>query len=164
MNTVIIDVRENDEYLGEHIENSIHIPMGEFAYKIPSLAHNLGNKDIVIMCRSGTRAQMAYDQIKELNLKNISVYPGGILEWKNQGNPTKSTRSFQLPIMRQVQTIAGMLILTSVTLAWFKDIRFMAIAAFVGAGLTIAGTTGFCGMAKLLAFMPWNKTRMVPRN
>jgi hypothetical protein len=27
----------------------------------------------------------------------------------------------------------------------------------VGAGLTFAGVTGFCGMARLLAVMPWNK-------
>ena len=29
--------------------------------------------------------------------------------------------------------------------------------AFVGAGLTFAGVSGWCGMAKLLAFMPWNR-------
>nr|WP_275042777.1 YgaP-like transmembrane domain [Neisseria bacilliformis] len=31
------------------------------------------------------------------------------------------------------------------------------LAAFVGAGLLTAGLTGFCGMAKLLSHMPWNK-------
>ena len=34
---------------------------------------------------------------------------------------------------------------------------FFALAAFVGAGLTFAGATGFCGMARLLAHMPWNR-------
>ena len=34
---------------------------------------------------------------------------------------------------------------------------FFAVAAFVGAGLTLAGATGFCGMARLLAFAPWNR-------
>ncbi|MDK4530548.1 DUF2892 domain-containing protein, partial [Kingella kingae] len=29
--------------------------------------------------------------------------------------------------------------------------------AFVGVGLVFAGVTGFCGMAKLLAKMPWNR-------
>jgi hypothetical protein len=27
----------------------------------------------------------------------------------------------------------------------------------VGAGLTFAGVSGFCGMARLLAVMPWNR-------
>ncbi len=35
--------------------------------------------------------------------------------------------------------------------------RFYAVPAFVGAGLTFAGITGWCGMAKLLALMPWNR-------
>jgi hypothetical protein len=34
---------------------------------------------------------------------------------------------------------------------------FLGLSAFVGAGLVFAGTTGWCGMAKLLAMMPWNR-------
>ena len=34
---------------------------------------------------------------------------------------------------------------------------FFGLAAFVGAGLTFAGATGFCGMARLLAVAPWNR-------
>jgi hypothetical protein len=30
----------------------------------------------------------------------------------------------------------------------------------VGAGLTFAGISGFCGMARLLAVMPWNKVTL----
>jgi hypothetical protein len=30
-------------------------------------------------------------------------------------------------------------------------------ATFVGIGLLIAGSTGWCGSAQLLALMPWNK-------
>jgi hypothetical protein len=35
----------------------------------------------------------------------------------------------------------------------------MALSAFVGAGLIVAGITGFCGMANLLLHMPWNRPR-----
>jgi hypothetical protein len=31
---------------------------------------------------------------------------------------------------------------------------------FVGAGLVFAGVSGFCGMARLLALMPWNKVSL----
>ena len=34
---------------------------------------------------------------------------------------------------------------------------FWGLSAFVGAGLFVAGATGFCGMARLLAIMPWNR-------
>ncbi|EHC46625.1 Rhodanese-related sulfurtransferase [Salmonella enterica subsp. enterica serovar Johannesburg str. S5-703] len=33
---------------------------------------------------------------------------------------------------------------------------FFLISGFVGAGLMLAGMTGFCGMARLLEKMPWN--------
>jgi rhodanese-related sulfurtransferase len=161
MKPIIIDIRENDEYRGEHIENSIHIPMGEFASKIKGLDHHLDGGEILLMCRSGKRAHLVCEQIRGMKLNNrITPFEGGILEWKNQGNPTVVFRSIRFPIMRQVQAIAGSLILTSVALAWFKDIRFIALAAVVGTGLTIAGTTGFCGMAKLLALLPWNQSNV----
>ena len=35
-------------------------------------------------------------------------------------------------------------------------------SGFVGAGLFVAGTTGFCGMARILALMPWNKRTYAP--
>ena len=34
---------------------------------------------------------------------------------------------------------------------------FWGLSAFVGAGLFVAGATGFCGMARLLTVMPWNR-------
>ncbi|HBT4793321.1 TPA: DUF2892 domain-containing protein, partial [Klebsiella quasipneumoniae subsp. similipneumoniae] len=34
---------------------------------------------------------------------------------------------------------------------------FFLLSGAVGAGLTFAGVTGFCGMARLLAIMPWNR-------
>lgn len=33
----------------------------------------------------------------------------------------------------------------------------VGLSAFVGAGLTFAGLTGFCGMGMLLLRMPWNQ-------
>jgi rhodanese-related sulfurtransferase len=63
-------------------------------------------------------------------------------------------------MMRQVQIGAGSLVLLGVLLGLLVHPGFLAIAAFAGAGLTLAGATGFCGMARLLAVAPWNR-RMV---
>ena len=59
--------------------------------------------------------------------------------------------------MRQVQIAAGALILAGVILSVTVNPAFLGLSAFVGAGLTFAGVTGWCGMAHLLALMPWNK-------
>jgi hypothetical protein len=56
-----------------------------------------------------------------------------------------------------VQIAAGSLVLLGVVLGQVIAPGFYALSAFVGAGLTFAGITGWCGMAKLLALMPWNR-------
>ncbi|MGO7251628.1 YgaP-like transmembrane domain, partial [Rhizobium brockwellii] len=48
--------------------------------------------------------------------------------------------------MRQVQITAGALVLAGVLLGLFVTPGFFALSAFVGAGLTFAGVTGWCGM------------------
>lgn len=42
-------------------------------------------------------------------------------------------------------------------LAFFISPWFALLSAFVGCGLMFAGITGWCGMAHLLAIMPWNR-------
>jgi hypothetical protein len=63
----------------------------------------------------------------------------------------------RLPVDRQVQLIAGTMVLIGVTLGTLVNPWFLVIAAFFGAGLTFAGATGTCGLALLLLRMPWNR-------
>ena len=60
--------------------------------------------------------------------------------------------------MRQVQIVAGGLVLLGVALGALVSPWFYGLSGFVGLGLMFAGLTGFCSMAKLLAVMPWNRT------
>jgi hypothetical protein len=46
-----------------------------------------------------------------------------------------------------------------VGLSFLVHPAFSALSAFVGAGLLFAGITDTCGMAMLLAKMPWNQVR-----
>jgi len=47
--------------------------------------------------------------------------------------------------------------LLGIVLAVLVNLWFMALSAFVGAGLTQAGITGNCAMASILKHMPWNR-------
>ena len=154
---LIIDVRENDEFKAEHIPGSIHIPLGEFPAKMPALIELLHGREVVIMCRTGRRARLALDQVPKLCASHsLKTYEGGILEWKKQGRPTRVGGGAHFPIMRQVQITAGSLVFGAVVLSRFVDPAFVWVAGFVGAGLTFAGLSGFCGMAEVLSRMPWN--------
>jgi hypothetical protein len=58
--------------------------------------------------------------------------------------------------------IVGLMVLASVNLGLFVSLWFLAVAAFLGAGLTFAGATGTCGLAILLLKMPWNRPLAPP--
>ena len=59
--------------------------------------------------------------------------------------------------MRQVQLVIGLLALLGSILALTVNKNLAIIPALLGAGLTIAGLTGWCGLAVLLSKMPWNR-------
>jgi hypothetical protein len=80
----------------------------------------------------------------------------GLRGWVKAKLPYRRGRKV-LPIMRQVQLGAGLLVLAGLALGTFVNPWFYLVSAFVGAGLTLAGSTGFCGMALVLMKMPWNR-------
>ena len=89
--------------------------------------------------------------------EEVLLLDGGLNAWKKaQGEVVKNTAE-PLPLMRQVQIVAGSLIVLGVVLGYAVHEGFFLLAGFVGAGLVFAGVTGFCGMAVLLMKMPWNK-------
>ena len=81
----IIDIREPYEYSACNI-GSAHIPMGELCDRLSEIP---ADKDVVIMCRSGKRAEaMANLLSTDFEMNNIWILEGGILAWKEQVDQT----------------------------------------------------------------------------
>jgi rhodanese-related sulfurtransferase len=83
---------------------------------------------------------------------------GGTQAWMDAGLPVNRGESRVLPLMRQVQITVGFLSAAGAALALTVNPRFALVPLVIGGGLLFAGLTGFCGLALLLAKMPWNKT------
>lgn len=148
----LIDVREADEFAREHIPGAISIPLSSLSNSISRLPRDTTP---VFMCRSGNRTNTHCDQLQSLAPDGF-ILEGGLDAWRSEGLPTKINRQAPLEMMRQVQITAGSLVLLGVFLGTFVHPGFYGLSAFIGAGLTFAGASGWCGMAKLLAFLPWN--------
>lgn len=160
MREVIIDVREQDEYKAEHVPRSINVPLSYFGTMAPGVLSNLSDAKVVLLCRSGKRAQMAASEGKKLGFEPVGgyhIYPGGILAWKEKGGETIAVNRRHLPLLRQTHLGAGLLALTGVILGFSVNPLFFWLSGFVGLGLTVAGATGLCLMSEVLAKMPWNK-------
>jgi len=151
----LVDVRESDEFAREHVAGAVLNPLSRLdvsAMAVPPA------KKLVIMCQSGNRSSQALIALNGRMDGIVYNMMGGINSWTKQGLPVERDLSQPLPIMRQVQIGAGSLVLLGVILGWFVNPAFFLLAGFVGAGLTFAGLTGFCGMATVLQMMPWNRT------
>ncbi|MFN2260227.1 MAG: rhodanese family protein [Parasphingopyxis sp.] len=149
---VIVDIREADEYARSHITGAVSRPL--------SIARREGigsepGKAVIFTCRSGARTA-AHCGGWEVG-PDAAMIDGGLESWRKAGLPVEIDPKAPIELMRQVQIAAGSLVLIGVILGWLVSPAFFALAAFVGAGLTFAGATGFCGMARLLGVMPWNR-------
>ena len=62
-------------------------------------------------------------------------------------------------IESRVRAVAGIVVLTSVGLAVFVDLRWLWLTAFVGVNLLQSSLTGWCLMSNLLALVSGRATR-----
>ena len=113
---------------------------------------------IYVLCQSGGRARRAIEKLKAAGVQGCVLVEGGTQAWIDAGLPVNRAQSRVLPLMRQVQIIVGFLSAIGGLLALTVNNLFAIIPLVVGSGLLLAGLTGFCGLALVLAKMPWNKT------
>lgn len=154
---LLVDIREADEFARRHVSGALSLPLSKFGTApLPVVA----GANVIFTCRTGMRT--ANCGILAAPVTGTAyVLDGGIDAWAAAGFPVEANARAPLEMMRQVQIVAGLLVLLGVVLGFLVRPEFYGLAAFVGAGLTMAGITGFCGMARLLAFLPWNRPTLV---
>src|SRR5436189_214448 len=109
----MLDVRTPAEYETVHIPGSSNVPLDQ----LPEHRIELGNKlhiPIILVCRSGTRAEQAAKQFEETNLAQFHVLRGGISAWEQAGKPVKREGQ-RWSMERQVRGVAGALVLLAAT-------------------------------------------------
>lgn len=148
----LVDIRGADEFAREHIPGAVHVPLDRLG-ELPT-----DGGPVIFHCRSGMRTAANASQLAaQTGGCEAFLLEGGIDAWRKAGLPVEADRSQPIELIRQVQIAAGSLVLLGVLLGFLVAPAFFGIAGFVGAGLVMAGVTGWCGMAHLLAVMPWNR-------
>jgi len=152
--SLFLDVRTPAEYEEVHIQGAVLHPLTELN---PSAVRELasGKSSCIVICRSGGRARQASEKLSANGLMNISVLEGGVTAWDSAGLPVVRGKK-TISLERQVRIAAGALVFIGSVLGYFVNPVWLALSAFVGAGLVFAGVTDTCGMALMLAKMPWN--------
>ncbi len=76
-NIIVIDVRTKDEFMYNHLEGAVNIPMQEITQKIGRYTRNK-NDLIIVYCEYGGRSKKALNKLNKLGYVNVYNLDGGI--------------------------------------------------------------------------------------
>jgi len=157
----LIDVRTPAEFGELHVDFAHNIPLDRLDAKAVTALGSDG--PVYFVCKSGNRSQKACEKLLATGLKDVISVEGGTAACEAAGVPVVRGRK-AMSLERQVRIAVGALVAVGAALAAFgpeSPIQWNTIGAglagFVGCGLVFAGITDTCGMAMLIARMPWNQ-------
>jgi rhodanese-related sulfurtransferase len=151
----LLDVRTPAEYESAHISGSYNVPLDTLGEHADEIREDVDDP-VVLVCQSGSRARQAEEALKRVGMPQLHVLDGGLNGWVATGKPVRRGRQ-RISLERQVRIAAGALAAAGGLLAVKAHPRFGLLSAFVGGGLVFAGVTDTCGMARLLAKLPYNQ-------
>jgi rhodanese-related sulfurtransferase len=155
-NINLIDVRTPVEFQEVHLQATKNIPLDRLdAEAVAQCCRDAPGEPIYFICKSGSRGQKACEKMLAAGHSDAVNVEGGIEACVAAGVPAVYGKK-AISLERQVRIAAGSLVLLGCALS-FVHPAFIGLSAFVAAGLLFAGLTDTCGMAMLLARMPWNQ-------
>ena len=156
----LIDVRTPAEFGEAHIPFARNYPL-ERLNPTDILQAFPADTPLYVVCQSGRRGEQACQKLLTAGHGQVINVEGGTKAWIAAGQSVirgKKTISLE----RQVRIAAGFLVVAGAALGFFVHPYWIGLSAFVGAGLMFAGITDTCGMAMVLARMPWNQAPQKP--
>ena len=81
--TLILDVRNEDEFAEGHLKNAIQIPVKELKENLSDI-EKFKDELVLVYCGSGKRSAEAVDILKENGFKNLVHMKDGISKWDGE--------------------------------------------------------------------------------
>lgn len=156
---LLLDVRTPAEYKSTHIPGSINVPLSLIEQHPEELSADI-EKDTIIICRSGARAQRAQQHLESAGITHLSVLDGGMEAWRANNERPVNTGKARWDLERQVRLVAGSIVGTSI-LASTVVPKAKWVSGAIGAGLTYAAVSNSCMMGDALSKLPYNKGKDV---
>ena len=155
---VILDVRSPAEFESVHIPGAVNVPLSSLTNDLLDRYRTSASQgDLVFVCHSGGRSKKACDLATNAGFDEVHNLVGGTQAWEQAGLPVQRGSRKVISIDRQVRIIAGSIVAVGALLALTVSSGWAVLPLLVGLGLVFAGLTDLCGLALLLARMPWNQ-------
>ena len=84
--SVLLDVREQDEWDAGHAPGAVHIPLGDLPARYGELD---ADTQVLVICHSGGRSARATQWLNEAVGLDATNLDGGILAWQGAGLPVE---------------------------------------------------------------------------
>lgn len=152
---IVLDVRSPAEHAGVHVTGSVNAPV-DLVRADPARMAAATDRDVLVLCGTGVRATAAARALEPHLGPRVQVIDGGMRAWQAAGLPVEPGTQGPWAMERQVRATAGSIVLAGV-LASTVAPRAKWLSAGIGAGLLYSGVSDTCGMAAVLARMPWNR-------
>jgi molybdopterin/thiamine biosynthesis adenylyltransferase/rhodanese-related sulfurtransferase len=94
--TLVVDVREQDEWDEGHIPGAVHVPRGHLESRIERAAPD-SSRPIVVYCSAGNRSAFAAKTLGELGYEDVTSLAGGFTDWKRNGFPVELHAGLDAP-------------------------------------------------------------------
>jgi rhodanese-related sulfurtransferase len=153
----VIDVRTPGEFATVHATGAKLHPLHDLDPEGFAQTHGAKDKPVYILCKSGSRATQAAEQLLAAGFTRPFVVEGGTDAWMAAALPVERRGRNVIPLDRQMRTFAGFLIFLGALLAVLGHPVFVWVPLFMGLGLVFSGLTGACPMTGVIAKMPWNR-------
>jgi rhodanese-related sulfurtransferase len=157
-NLHLLDVRTPREFAQVHVPGAILEPLESLRVaEVKRQTALSADAPLYVLCQSGTRAKQAITRLEAAGVSQCVLVEGGTSAWIQAGLPVERQAVKGISLERQVRIAAGFLVLMGTILGAFVHPALLVLPGFVGAGLIFAGVSDKCGMALVLARMPWNR-------
>lgn len=84
--SVLVDVREQDEWNAGHAPGARHIPLGQLGARSHELPKD---REIITVCRSGNRSARAASLLRGAGFPQVRNLSGGMTAWSREGLPVE---------------------------------------------------------------------------
>ncbi|CAN5854400.1 hypothetical protein BH11PSE12_BH11PSE12_12270 [soil metagenome] len=87
--TLLLDVREVDEYAQAHVAGSTLIPLGQLQQRLQEINADK-SQPVLVICRSGQRSARAIHLLEQAGFSATVNVEGGMNAWQKAGLPVVS--------------------------------------------------------------------------
>ena len=85
---LVIDVREQAEYVGGHVADARHLPLADLANRAGEL-DKFKAGPVLVVCQTGARSGGACRTLEKLGFAKVHSLEGGVAAWSEAGLPLK---------------------------------------------------------------------------